>query len=322
MRADRLLSLLMLLQHRGRMTARTLATELEVSERTIYRDIDALSAAGVPVYAERGRDGGFALVEKYRTDLTGLSRDQVRALFTLSIPTPLSDLGLDRELKAALLKLAAALPDAHREDESWMRRRFHLDSSGWHRGQESVPHLRTIQQAVWHDCRLSLSYRLPFGPEIEHEVEPYALVAKAGVWYLVCARKGRMDVHRVADLVDVSVIEESFERPTAFELASFWRKWCIAYEALRSDYAVRLRVAPGFVPELSRHLGSGAQIDSHPEGKPDAEGWVTLELSFRSFEAARAQLLAFGRGVEVLGPPALRLSVADFARQTADLYGT
>jgi len=186
------------------MTARELAKELEVSERTIYRDIDALSIAGVPVYGEPGPDGGYALVDSYRTNLTGLTEGEVRALFMLSIPAPLADLGVSQELRAALLKLSAALPDARRRDEERVRQRFHLDSTWWRQGEERVPHLQTIHQAVWQDRKLHVMYHPPFAIEIERLVAPYGLVAKAGVWYLVCARNDRLHVHRVSDLLDVS----------------------------------------------------------------------------------------------------------------------
>src|SRR5512147_2861952 len=153
MRADRLLSLLMLLQARGRMTAQELARELEVSERTIYRDINALSASGVPVYAESGPGGGCALLDSYRTNLTGLTADEARALFMLSIPAPLDQLGVGQELRAALLKLSAALPSSRRPDEERARQRIHIDSLAWFQGEDPVPHLHTLQQAVWQDRR-------------------------------------------------------------------------------------------------------------------------------------------------------------------------
>lgn len=185
MRADRLISLLMLLQVRGQMTARELAKELEVSERTVYRDIEALSFAGVPVYGEPGPDGGYALVDRYRTNLTGLTEGEVRALFMLSIPAPLSDLGMSQELRTALLKLTAALPAARRHDETWIRQRFHLDATWWQQGEGHVPHLKTIHQAVWQDCKLYVVYRPLFSVEIERLVLPYGLVAKAGTWYVL-----------------------------------------------------------------------------------------------------------------------------------------
>ena len=192
MRADRLLSLLLLLQARGRLTAPKLAQELEVSERTIYRDIDALSAAGVPVYGEPGRGGGYALLDSYRTNLTGLTEGEVRALFMLSIPKPLTDLGVGQELGAALRKLAAALPSARRDDEQRVRQRFLLDAVGWEQAAESVPHLPTVHRAVWEDRRLHLKYRIgPLAVQIEQTVEPYSLVAKAGDWLVVLRGAGR-----------------------------------------------------------------------------------------------------------------------------------
>ena len=320
MRADRLLSLLMLLQARGQMTARELAKELEVSERTIYRDIDALSIAGVPVYGESGPEGGYALVDSYRTNLTGLTEGEVRALFMLSIPAPLADLGVSQELRAALLKLSAALPDARRRDEEWVRQRFHLDSTWWRQGEERAPHLQTIHQAVWQDRKLHVVYRPPFAIEIERLVAPYGLVAKAGVWYLACARNDTIYVHRVSDLLDVRVSDESFERPASFDLAAFWEEWCTEYEIFLSDFTATVRVAPSFIPELPRYFGNYIHTKIARAGLPDAEGWIRLELSFESFEAARDRILGFGRGVEVLEPRALHRSVLDYAEQIVALY--
>lgn len=322
MRADRLLSLLMLLQARGRMTAQRLAKELEVSERTIYRDIDALSAAGVPVYGERGPDGGYALLDRYRTTLTGLTKDEVRALFMLNIPAPLTELGVSQELKAALLKLSAALSDAQRHDEERVRQRFYLDSAWWFQGGESVPHLHTIHQAVWQDRKLYIKYRYKFGVpgEIERLVDPYGLVAKASVWYLVYARNGRIRAHRVARLLDARLLDEAFERLPDFDLAAFWREWCAEFEEGRSHYSVIVRVAPDFVPILPMYFGDQIRPAIEQAGPPDAEGWIRLELSFESLEAARDRILGFGRGVEVLEPLALRRSVMDFAAQIVALY--
>lgn len=320
MRADRLLSLLMLLQTRGRLTAQELARELEVSERTIYRDIDALSMAGVPVYGVPGVGGGYALVDRYRTDLTGLTESEVRALFMLSIPAPLADLGVSQELRAALLKLSAALPDARRSDEAFVRERFHLDSGWWRQSEERVPHLQTIHQAVWQDRKLHAVYRPMFAVEIERLLAPYGLVAKAGVWYVVCARNDAMQVHRVSGLLDVRLSDESFERSADFDLAAFWETWCTEYEALLSDFTVTVRVAPDFVPVMPRYFGNAIHAKIEEAGPPDGEGWIRLELSFKSFEAARDRILSFGRGVEVLRPRALRRSVLDYAEQIVALH--
>jgi predicted DNA-binding transcriptional regulator YafY len=302
------------------MTARELAKELEVSERTIYRDIDALSIAGVPVYGVPGPEGGYALVERYRTNLTGLTEGEVRALFMLSVPAPLADLGVSQELRAALLKLSAALPDTRRRDEERVRQRFHLDSTWWRQGEECVPHLQTIHQAVWQDRKLHVVYRPPFAIEIERLVAPYGLVAKAGIWYLVCARNDAVHVHRVSHLLDVRLSDESLERPADFDLAAFWDAWCAGYEAFLSDFTATVRVAPGFIPELPKYFGSTIHTKIARAGPPDSEGWIRLELSFESFEAARDIILGFGRGVEVLAPCALRRSVLDYAEQIVALY--
>jgi len=320
MRADRLLSILLLLQSRGRMTARELAHELEVSERTIYRDIDALCAAGVPVYGEAGLQGGYALIDSYRTNLTGLTAGEVRALFMLSVPAPLADLGISQELRAALLKLSAALPDARRREREQARQCFHLDSNWWRQGEERVPHLHTIHQAVWQNRKLHVVYRPPFATAIERLISPYGLVAKAGVWYLVYARGEAVHVHRVSDYLDVRMAEESFARPAGFDVASFWEGWCVAYETQLADFRVTVRVAPALVSQLPRHFGSAIHTRIAQAGPPDAAGWIRLELSFESFEAARERLLGFGRDAEVLEPYALRRSVLDFAEQIVALY--
>lgn len=318
MRADRLISLLMLLQARGRMTAKALATELQVSERTIYRDVEALSASGVPIYAEAGPQGGLALLDSYRTTLTGLTESEVRALFMLSTPAPLAALGVSQELRSALLKLAAALPDARRHDEVQVRQRFYLDSSWWHQNENAVPHLQMIHQAVWQDRKLHLTYRPIPTVEIGQWVDPYGLVAKAGVWYVVYAREGRVRAHRVAFLLDVRMSEETFERPPDFDLAAFWQAWCAEREQRYNAYAVMVRVAPSFVSVLPMYFDSIR--DKIEQASSDADGWLVLELAFESLEAARDRLLSFGRGVEVICPRALRKSLQDYAEQIVALY--
>lgn len=320
MRADRLLSILMLLQSRGQMSARELAAELEVSERTIYRDVEALSGAGVPVYAETGRDGGYGLLDSYRTSLTGLTDGEIRALFMLSIPAPLSQLGMSEELKTAMRKLAAALPDARRHDEERVRRRFHLDSAWWHQQETPVPYLQTIYAAVWADRRLQIAYRQPIGVTIAQTVDAYALVAKAGVWYLVCAQRGNMRVHGVADLLEVHQTGETFQRDADFGLAAFWEAWCAEREQDRARYPVTVRVAAHFIPFLPWYFGNTIHARLSQTEPADEDGSITLTLSFRSFEDARDRLLDLGRGVEVIEPLALRLSIADYARQIVDLY--
>jgi predicted DNA-binding transcriptional regulator YafY len=310
----------MLLQTHGKMTAGQLAGRLEVSVRTIYRDIDALSAAGVPVYGEQGREGGFDLLDSYRTNLTGLNDGELRALFMLSIPAPLIELGVGQDLQTALLKLSAALPNTRRSDEKNVRQRFHLDSSWWQQGQEPVPHLRVIEQAVWEDRQLKIHYRPLYTTELELLVDPYGLVAKAGVWYLVYSSRGRIRVQRVTNLRDVQLTEESFERPPDFDLAQFWKNWCAEIEKNRSNYQVTVRVAQHFIPELPIHFGERISDQIVNAGSPGEDGGIQLKLSFERLESARAYLLGLGNGVEVLEPRALRSSIQDYARQIINLY--
>ncbi len=322
MRADRLLSILLLLQARGRTTAARLAEELEVSVRTIYRDLDALSAAGVPVYAERGPGGGCALVDDYRTTLTGLRPDEVRALFMLSIPAPLAELGIGGELKAALLKLSAALPASRRNDELQARQRFHLDPTGWSEGAEPAPHLRTLHQAVWQDRILEITYRLPFEAQARWQVEPYGLVAKASTWHLVCRRAGHMRVLQASRVMDACLGEGTFSRLPSFDLAAFWREWCAEVAENRANYRATVRVAPQLAPWLPYYFGEQIRDKVDRAGTADLEGWIRLTLPFESLEQARDRLLALGGAVEVLAPRALRASVADYATQAAARYAT
>ena len=321
MRADRLLSMLMLLQTRGQMSARELANELEVSERTIYRDITALSAAGVPVYASRGPGGGVRLVDEYRTTLTGLTPDETRALFTISLPAPLAQLGMGETFKGALLKLSASLPDARRIDEELARQRILLDSSWWFQSGENVPCLQTLQQALFEDRRLRLQVRWEFfNTEFEQEAEPYGLVAKANIWYLVYGRHGGTHVRQVSQIARAEILPEGFTRPPGFQLDSFWRTWCREYES-QPPFCARIRVAPEALPLLGEYVGERARSELYQSHIPDEDGWVRLDLPFESFVTARTRLLGLGRAVEVLKPEALRRSLIDFAAQVMDFYG-
>lgn len=320
MRADRLLSLLMLLQVHGKLSARELATRLEVSERTIYRDMDALSAAGVPVYGECGRQGGFDLLDSYKTSLTGLTEGELRALFMLDISQPLEALGISQEFRQAMLKISAALPDARRAVEEQVRQRFYLDSAWWHADSLLVPHLRTVYQAVQQDRGLHIRIRPIFNVEIELLVDPLGLVAKAGVWYLVCARAAQMRVLRVSELMEARLSDEGFVRPGEFDLAAWWQAWCLQRAGERLAYEVSVRVAPGFLPFLPYYIEASLGDQTSQAGVTDTQGGVMMKLYFESLEEARKRLLGCGRGVEVLAPEALRLSILDYAQQTVNLY--
>lgn len=226
MRADRLLSLLMLLQSRGRMTARELAEQLEVSERTIYRDIEALGIAGIPICAERGPGGGCFLLDGYQTKLTGLNAAEVRALFLFKMARPLADLGLSKALDDAMLKLSAALPAQQRDDAEQVRQRIHLDMEDWQQNISPVPHLTTIQEAVWHDRKLLIEYDEGCKLCQQHLIEPYGLVSKTNSWYVVAALVGEQRVFSVSRISTAVLSEEHFIRPATFDLSSFWAAYC------------------------------------------------------------------------------------------------
>jgi predicted DNA-binding transcriptional regulator YafY len=323
MRADRLLSILLLLQAEGKKTARSLAETLEVSERTIYRDMEALSLAGIPVYGEPGPEGGYALLEPYRTDLTGLSEGEARALFVLATQAPLDALEMGVPLRGALVKLSAAVSGQRRVDEKRVRQRFYLDAAGWDHCGEGSPLLRLLERAVWEDRRVVLLFRFgPLAAGVEVEAAPFALVLKGGVWYIVYsvmhassgADAAAPRVMRVSDLTGVRVLGTGYTRPGDFDLPTFWRGWCAAHEAAHSLYRVQVRVAPA----LQRALGATA-AEVAPE--PDSEGWRVMTLAFESLDAARRRLLAYGGAVEVLAPRALRLSMEDYVAQRARVYG-
>lgn len=326
MRADRLLSILMLLQSRNGMTAPQLAEELEVSVRTIYRDIEALSTAGVPVYAERGRAGGCKLVDGYDTSLTGLTRDEVKALFILSVPQSLDRLGVTRELQSALRKLAAALPKSQRHGEEMVRQRVYLDWEDWREEARPVPHLQIIHRAVSEDRVLVITYTKIIGPgtveRFERKVSPYGLVAKGGEWYLVCSRGGGMRVNRVSSIIEAEITDQVFSRPHDFDLPTFWKDWCAEHWRNQTSYPVRVRLSPDLATVMLLHSDRSIREAVTRASSPDAQGWVTATLTFDRFEGARRSILALGRAIEVLHPEPLRLSVIDYARQIIDFYSS
>jgi predicted DNA-binding transcriptional regulator YafY len=320
MRADRLLSLLLLLQSRGRTPARELARLLEVSVRTIYRDLDALSAAGIPVYAERGPGGGCALLESYRASLTGLTSGEVTALFSGLAAGPSADLGMGQALQGARLKLWATLTAQQRQGAEHARQRLHLDPSPWFQPAESLPFLPAIQEAVWQDRRLQMVYRRSDGSRGERLVDPYGLVAKAGVWYLVAARSGELRVYRVSRVLSATVSEEGFQRRPGFDLAAYWERWCAEFEAGLPHYPATVRLAPAAAPVLPFVLGEWVHRLLEEAGPADEAGWVTLTLTFDTLEGACRQLLGLGALAEVLAPAELREAMRERAAAVVGMY--
>jgi predicted DNA-binding transcriptional regulator YafY len=305
MRATRLVSLLLLLQTRGQLTAAELAVQLEISVRTVHRDMESLAAAGVPVEAVRGPAGGYRLAGGYRTRLTGLTADEAEALFAAGMPGPAAELGLGGELAAARLQLLAALPSELQERATRASRLFHLDTRGWFRAEDRVPHLPGLSAAVWRGCRVRLRYR-EGRKVVQRTVDPLGLVLKGGAWYLIARRAAGMRVYRVSRVAAVRQLADRFERPSGFDLTSFWDEWSRAFEQSRARVDVRLRVS-----EAVRRFLPG-------EPRIDADGSVLV--SFPDLGDAYREVLRFGADAEVLEPAELRERVAGTSREVAALY--
>jgi predicted DNA-binding transcriptional regulator YafY len=301
MRASRLVSLLLLLQTRGQLTAAELAERFDVSVRTIHRDIESLGDAGVPVEAVRGPAGGYRLARGYRTRLTGLTGEEAEALFA----APAAELGLGGVLADARLKLLAAMPAELQERAERSERLFHLDTRGWFRGEDKTPHLPTLASAVWQGKRVRARYR-EGARVVQRTVDPLGLVLKAGAWYLVARRSAGMRVYRVSRFVSARVLADQFQRPEGFELDGFWEEWSRTFEESTRRFSVKLRASDLVRRFLPREL--------------QAEDGV-YTVRFDSLDDAFRELLKFGPDAEVLDPPELRDRIAVAAAQVADLYG-
>ena len=319
MRASRLVSLLLLLQARGQLTAAELAAELEVSERTIHRDVEALSASGVPIYAERGTHGGFRLVDGYRTRLTGMTGEEAEALFLAGLPGPAAELGLGTVVAAAQLKVLASLPPELRVRASRLVERFHLDAGEWFRASQPVPHLAALSEAVWSATRITIEYDRGEGAA-RRVLEPLGLVLKAGIWYVVASVDGQIRTYRVSRVVSAEPGEDHFERLPGFDLAAYWAESSAAYERDVPRIAVDVRVRPDRLDHLRDAVGRAVVAAAEPLDPPDPDGWLRLRLRLDWPDDAPRNLLAAGRWVEVLGPPEIRRLVASTARAVADRY--
>ncbi|WP_406493623.1 WYL domain-containing protein [Streptomyces sp. NBC_00846] len=322
MRAARLIKMVLLLQSRPAMTAAELAQELEVSERTVARDAQALSEAGVPVYADRGRAGGYRLVGGYRTRLTGLARSEAEALFLSGLPSALREMGLEDVASAARLKVSAALLPSLRDASASAARRFHLDAPGWYQEPVTPELLPAVAEAVWDDRIVHARYRRGGrDEEVERELAPYGLVLKAGVWYLCARVAADFRVYRIDRFSAVAVSDERFARDERFDLPGFWdeRAAQFAHSLLRTE--VTVRVSPEGVRRLPYALDRSAVHDAlDAAGPADARGWLTVTLPVETLDIAYSQLLALGPELEVLEPAALRARFAAAAERLRDLY--
>jgi predicted DNA-binding transcriptional regulator YafY len=322
-RASRLLSTLLLLQARGRMTAQQLADELEVSVRTAYRDLDALLQAGVPIYADRGPGGGYQLVDGYRTRLTGLTAAEAEALTLTGLPGPAAELGLGTVLAAAELKLQASLPPELAARSERVRQRFHLDAPGWFKDpdDEPTPFLGAVADAVWEQHVVQVRYRTHRG-ENDRRLEPLGLVLKAGTWYVVSqVEGGDIRTYRVSRIQSIEVLGERFEWPDDFDLGASWQAWSARFEAsmIRGEALVRLSPRGFDRFPFWWNVKATARMQE-TASEPDADGWRTAQVPIEHPEHARAELLRMGADVEVLEPEDLRQMLADSAKALAQLY--
>jgi predicted DNA-binding transcriptional regulator YafY len=323
MRASRLVSLLLLLQARGRMTGQELADELEVSLRTIYRDVESLSAAGVPIYADRGPTGGYQLLDGYRTRLTGLTAGEAESLFLTGMPGPAAELGLGAVLAAAEVKLMAALPKGLAERAARARERFHLDVPGWFHGGDPTPFLAPVADAVWNQHRLCLRYRRWKTPTpVTRTIDPLGLVLKAGHWYLIARSEGGDRTYRIDRILELEALEEVFDRPADFDLAEFWQSYLDRFHAEMFSGEAVVRFSPEGMRRLL-HLLTPAVIQAARDnaGEPDQAGWVRTVIPIESVRHAHAELMRFGGEAEVLEPAELRDRMVASARAVLEVYG-
>ncbi|WP_441250220.1 helix-turn-helix transcriptional regulator [Kitasatospora sp. McL0602] len=311
MRAARLISTLLLLQNRGRMTAAQLAEELSVSVRTVYRDVEALSAAGIPLYGEAGHAGGYQLLDGYRTRLTGLTAEEAQAAFLAALPGPAAELGLGEVLATAQLKLRAALPPELRRHAGLVEERFHLDAPGWYGNADETPHLAAVAAAVWQRRAVRVRYRRWAAPtEVERRLEPYGLVLKAGHWYVVAGPGPR--TYRVDQILELTALDEPFEPPPGFELAAHWRAHVSGFQARLHTGEAVVRLSPRGITRIREQLGH--IVD------PTSEGWTTARIPIESVDHAHGELLRLGTDVEVLEPPELRARIAETVRELSSRY--
>ncbi|MFB9274698.1 helix-turn-helix transcriptional regulator [Cohnella cellulosilytica] len=319
MRADRLLALLSLLQSRGRMTVREIARELEVSERTVQRDMEALAVAGIPVYAERGAKGGWALSEGYRNRVTGMTTDEIRSLLLLHSSSIVADLGLNEPSGTALRKLLSALPETVRRDAEYARERIHIDGAGWHSAPSRLSHLPTVQQAVWEQRKLRIGYGGRDADATERVVAPLGLVAKSSVWYLVAMEEREEDpfrTFRLSRLRDAAMLEETFVRPEGFDLAAHWERSMERFKAALPRYAARVRVS-----SARREAFSGEKFVKTISWEEVREGEAAeMSVEFNTLESARDIVMKYGRDAEALAPGELRDAVRAECLAAAALY--
>jgi predicted DNA-binding transcriptional regulator YafY len=311
MRADRLLALVMHLQTRGKTTTQTLAKELGVSRRTILRDIEALSVAGIPVYTDGGHGGGVALDENYRVTLTGLKESEIRSLFISNNNQLLKDVGLGAAAESSLLKLSAALPTAHQPSVDFIRQRIHIDPLWWWHDSEQLPFWDDLQKAVYESICIRAVYENYDGSIGERLLEPYSLVAKSSFWYLIAKREGEFRTYRVSRFHEIILLGEHFQRDSDFDLASYWQAHLQEFTEALTEYAFTLRIHESRI-NFVKWLTPGRFQITEPANDI---GWLTVKIHMESMELAKMLVFGLGKDGEVIEPPELHQAVIQGARE-------
>lgn len=317
MRADRLMNIMILLQNKGKMTAKELSSELEVSDRTILRDMDALTNAGIPVVSERGKEGGWRLLDNFRSKLSGLSLDDMKSLFLFPSEELLEDLGLNNTPLDTRHKLVEAVPAAYRDEVQAMWERIHIDSGTWKQSRENADALHTVLQAVWDSKRLNINYEQADGEQKERLVEPLGLVAKGNTWYLVASRNDMMRNYRVSRIHHAKVINETFKRPVHFNLGAYWEQSKAEFVQNLPTYDVEVEIHPEIMNRMKFTAKFVQVINTE---KPRGDKWIAATLRFHNELEAAEYILGFANKMKVVSPKSLTDKIVSSAMSVIDFY--
>jgi predicted DNA-binding transcriptional regulator YafY len=314
-RADRLLSILFALQSNKVITAKCLAKKLEVSERTIYRDIDALNFSGVPIYAIQGSHGGFALDEHFYMDLSAMGLPELKSLLINRSPDLLKDLGIITH-PMTIKKIMQNLPESYKSETNQFIKRVYLDSGVWFGNHESIAALPIIEKALESNLQIQINYQKESGQIIFREVAPYGLVAKTSAWYLIAKHDNILRVYRVSRITGLDVTNTTFTFPEHFSISSFWSTWCHEFENSRPRYPVLLCANQDGFHELSKN-GYTLEVQDHELN----ETWLVIDIQFETFDQALREVLALGSKAKVIQPEKLKVKVIESAQKLVNLYG-
>ncbi len=317
MRASRLLAILTTLQAKGHVTAQALADECEVSVRTIYRDVDALSAAGVPIYSVQGSSGGYRLLDGYRVRLNGVSSTEAQALFLAGLTQQAADLGMGTAAASARSKVLAALPEQMRSGAA--KSHFHFDAPAWFAEPETLEQLPAVAAAVWSQRGLRFRYASRTGTR-ERQVDPLGIVLKGGAWYLVARVQTETKTFRIDRMSEVSMLEEPFDYPKTFDLAGYWTESIRRYEADLHPNKATIRLSPAGLAMMEELLPPYVRTGAVISPEPDRHGWRQVIISVGSLDHAAAEILRFGTDAEVLAPAELRAKMSEIVSALANTY--